>query len=94
MPDVSNFDLMKLICSVIKKVDIIEGKLDQLLDEKLQIKYTIPNIEALTEHDEVGPALVFSPIANVEDLNRVSRLLEQDERYTKNLVSEPLFKLF
>lgn len=94
MPDVSNADLRKLIFLIMKKVDIIEGKLDILLEERHEpTSRTHNNIPASSDDadDNVDEGLVkelfnFDPISNDNQLHHVSELIEEDEQYTKNLV--------
>lgn len=89
MPDISNEDLMKLIYRVIKKVDIIEEKLDRLLQEKDKTA----NFRVVDDSEEVDYNFKFSPIKNDEELDHVSELIEHNERYKRNLVSEsPLIR--
>lgn len=74
MPDISNEDLMKLIHRVITKVDIIEQKLDKLLENKRKAS------------ESLEPEL-YRPIGNSSDLHLVSKKIYHDDDYTANLVS-------
>lgn len=85
MPDTSNDDLKQLIQHIIKRIDVIESKLDLLLVEKNEPQCTIPTITTPLDDCNVDQTFEFAPIANDEDLELVSTLIEEDGRYVENL---------
>lgn len=90
MPDVSNQDLMKLIYHVIKKVDVIEQKLDQLLEEKEKVSNCfVPDPVNEAQH-EIDYDFYYSPIKNANDLILVSKKIKHDEVYKRKFVSKSL----
>lgn len=67
---------MKLIYRVIKKVDILEEKLDRLLverEEKLPLK-------------TVDYGFSFTPISNDKELQTVTKKIQHEAYYKENLV--------
>lgn len=87
MPDISNEDLMKLVCRVMKKVDTVEEKLDQVLYVLMGKRKTKrPRLDDEEFDEEIDYTFKFSPIGSEDELNRVSKNIDEDERYRRNLV--------
>lgn len=78
MPDISNEDLMYLIHRVIKKVDLIEEKLDRVLERCRFLPKTL-------EFGEVDN-FRFKPINSEEELQQISEKILEDEEYQRYLV--------
>lgn len=85
MPDVSNEDLMKLIQNVIKKVDVIEQKLDLLLEEREKASNCLES-----NYANESVSFHYCPIKNATELKLVSKKINEDEVYKKKLVSHSL----
>uniref|UniRef100_A0A336LSG6 CSON002469 protein n=1 Tax=Culicoides sonorensis TaxID=179676 RepID=A0A336LSG6_CULSO len=81
MPDITNEHLMKLIYRVIKKVDLIEEKLNQVIDYVESQKKHQPDKSQLEEEDEFK----YRPIGNDKELDYISTKIENDEIYKRNL---------
>lgn len=87
MPDISNEDVMKLVCRVMKKVDILEEKLDEVLSVLVGQRREKRVVEDEEEFgEEIDYTFKFSPIGSDEELEYVSRNMDEDENYRKNLV--------
>lgn len=86
MADISNNDLMKLINRVIQKVDIIEEKLDKLLEEKDKT----PKCEVDEEFEEISFSFKYALIRNAEELHLISTKIKQNKKYRSELVSQSL----
>lgn len=94
MEEESNQDVIKLINRVIKKVDNLEHKLDQILymfsmKPKKPVKH---KFEENSSDDEIDYSFKFSPIRDDKDLWDVSTKIEKDEEYTRNLVKKKFYE--
>uniref|UniRef100_A0A336MPT3 CSON002868 protein n=1 Tax=Culicoides sonorensis TaxID=179676 RepID=A0A336MPT3_CULSO len=81
MPDITNEHLMKLIYRLIKKVDLIEEKLNRVLEVVETEKTKQSGKFQLEEQEEFK----FYPIGNDEELDFISTKIESDEMYKMNL---------
>lgn len=82
MPEVSNELLLKSINNLIKKVGVIEEKLDRVLEEQQKNSADIGL--------NLARRFKFTPINTEEELQRVSNKILHDEQYQRNLVRNNL----